>query len=165
VGQVVMGRVVHGASCPWGELSLGRVVRGASCPWGELFLGRVVPWASCPGASCPGASFDGASCPWGELSWGEWSGNQIRQSPQSAMDCQSIEDCHLGRYLTVGIRWIHLVQVEIHYVERLNVEILSVKGQNVQWVGDKVIPIVVRMWRVCWKSLAVKFAQGVSGGY
>jgi hypothetical protein len=26
-----MGRVVHGASCPWGELSMGRVVYGASC--------------------------------------------------------------------------------------------------------------------------------------
>ncbi len=65
-----MGRVVHGASCPWGELSMGRVFPGASCPWGELSLGRVVY-----GASCPGASFDRASCPWGELSWGEWSGN------------------------------------------------------------------------------------------
>jgi hypothetical protein len=62
-----MGRVVHGASCPWGELSLGRVVHGASCPWGELSMGRVVP----------GVSFDGASCPWGELSWGEWSGNRL----------------------------------------------------------------------------------------
>jgi hypothetical protein len=54
-----MGQVVHGASCPWGELSKGRVVHGASCPWGELSVGRVVY-----GASCRGASFDvsGASC-------------------------------------------------------------------------------------------------------
>jgi hypothetical protein len=29
-GELPMGRVVHGASCPWGE-----------CPWGEL--------PSCPG--------------------------------------------------------------------------------------------------------------------
>jgi hypothetical protein len=55
-----VGRVVRGASCPWGELS-----------WGELSMGRVVH-----GARCLGASFDGASCPWGELSWGEWSGNR-----------------------------------------------------------------------------------------
>ncbi len=72
-----MGRVVHGVSCPWGELSwgelsIGRVVHGASCPWGELFLGQVVH-----GASCRGVSFDGASCLWGELSWGEWSGNRV----------------------------------------------------------------------------------------
>jgi hypothetical protein len=73
-----MGPVVHGVSCPWGELSLGRVVPGvrvvpgASCPWGELSLGRVVH-----GASCRGASFDGTSCPWGKLSWGEWSGNPV----------------------------------------------------------------------------------------
>jgi hypothetical protein len=58
-----MGRVVRGASCPWGELSwgelsMGRVVHGASCPWGKLSMGRVVH-----GASCPGASFDGASGP------------------------------------------------------------------------------------------------------
>jgi hypothetical protein len=51
----VMGRVVHGASCPWGELSMGRVVHGASCLWGELS--------------------------WGELSWGEWSGNLFRAPP------------------------------------------------------------------------------------
>ncbi len=50
-----MGRVVHGASCPWGELSMVRVVHGVSCPWGELSMGRVV---------------HGASCLWGELSMG-----------------------------------------------------------------------------------------------
>jgi hypothetical protein len=87
MGRVVMGRVVHGASCAWGKLSvgqavIGRVVHGASCPWGELSLGRVVHGASCPwggfsmgwfvyGASCRGASFDGASCPWGEFRWRE----------------------------------------------------------------------------------------------
>jgi hypothetical protein len=74
VGRVVMGRVVPGASCPWSELSMGRVVHGASFPWGELSMGRVVP-----GVRCRGASFDGASCPWGELSWGEWSGNHFKQ--------------------------------------------------------------------------------------
>jgi hypothetical protein len=61
-----MGRVVRGASCPWGELSwgelsMGRVVRGASCPWGELSMGRVVYGASCPGASYLGASGPGTS--------------------------------------------------------------------------------------------------------
>jgi hypothetical protein len=29
-----MGRVVHGASCPWGELSVGRTV----CLWGKQSL-------------------------------------------------------------------------------------------------------------------------------
>jgi hypothetical protein len=54
-----MGRVVHGASCPWGELSvgrtvcggncpLGRTVRGANCPWGELSVGRIARGANCP---------------------------------------------------------------------------------------------------------------------
>jgi hypothetical protein len=47
-----MGRHVHGASCPWGELSVGRIVRGASCR-GTSFCA----------ASCRGASFDGASGP------------------------------------------------------------------------------------------------------
>ncbi len=74
-----VGRVVHGASCPWGELSLGRAVPGASCPWGELSMGRVVPGASClwgemtvgrvvvgrvvVGRVVRGASFDGESGP------------------------------------------------------------------------------------------------------
>jgi hypothetical protein len=90
-GEMSMGRNVRGAKCPWGEMSLGRNVRGANCPWGEMSLGRVVPGVSCPwgelslgwvvhGASCRGASFDGASCPWGELSWGEWSGNRSRHN-------------------------------------------------------------------------------------
>jgi hypothetical protein len=51
-----MGRDVHGANCPWGELFVGRIVRGVSCPWGELSVGRNVR---------------GASCPWGELSVGQ----------------------------------------------------------------------------------------------
>jgi hypothetical protein len=50
-----MGRVVHGASCRWGELSMGRIVHGANCPWGELSVGRIVR---------------GANCPWGEMSVG-----------------------------------------------------------------------------------------------
>jgi hypothetical protein len=49
---------------------MGRIVNGASCPWGELSMGRN----DC-GASCCGASFDGASCPWGEFRGGELSGN------------------------------------------------------------------------------------------
>jgi hypothetical protein len=57
----VLGRVVHGARCPWGEMSVGRVVRGVSCPWGEMFVGRDVRGANCHGASCPGASCRGAS--------------------------------------------------------------------------------------------------------
>jgi hypothetical protein len=36
-----MGRVVHGASCPWGELSLGRDVLGRVLK-GRVVLGRVV---------------------------------------------------------------------------------------------------------------------------
>jgi hypothetical protein len=64
VGRIVRGRNVHGAKCPWGELSMGLVVHGASCPWGKLSLGRdvvrrvlmgrVVHGASCLGASGPG---------------------------------------------------------------------------------------------------------------
>jgi hypothetical protein len=78
-----MVRVVHGASCPWGELFvgrvvMGRVVHGASYPWGELSMGRVVHEGELSmgrvvhRVSCRGASFDGASCP-----WGEWSGNRM----------------------------------------------------------------------------------------
>ncbi len=92
MGQVVMGRVVHGASCPWGELSLGRVVPWASCPWGELSMGRVVP-----GASYRGASFDGASCPWGELSWGEWSGNHAEYFSRPRIDIQYTKKFGAGR--------------------------------------------------------------------
>jgi hypothetical protein len=47
-----MGRVVHGASCPWGEMFLARVVmervvHGANCPWGEMSVGRAVYGAKC----------------------------------------------------------------------------------------------------------------------
>ncbi len=58
-----MGRVVHGASCPWGEMSVGRDVRGAKCPWGEVSVGRNVRGARCRGVSCRGASCLGASGP------------------------------------------------------------------------------------------------------
>ncbi len=72
--QPTMGRVVHGASCPWGELSVGRTVRGANCPWGELSVGRIVRGASCPwGELSMGQTVHGANCPWGEMSWGELS--------------------------------------------------------------------------------------------
>ncbi len=101
-----MGQVVHGASCPWGELSVGRVVRGASCPWGELSVGWIVRGVNCPwgelsvGRNVTGRNVRGAKCPWGEmswgkmswgefwwgelswgeLSWGEWSGNPLKGS-------------------------------------------------------------------------------------
>ncbi len=69
--QPTMERVVHGASCPWGELSVGRTVRGANCPWGELSVGRTVHGASCPwGELYVGRAVHGANCPWGELSMG-----------------------------------------------------------------------------------------------
>jgi hypothetical protein len=38
---------------------MGRTVHGANYPWGELSMGRTVHGASCHGASCRGASFDG----------------------------------------------------------------------------------------------------------
>jgi hypothetical protein len=44
----LVGRVVHGASCPWGEMSVGQNVCGANCPWGELSMGRDVRGAKCP---------------------------------------------------------------------------------------------------------------------
>jgi hypothetical protein len=66
-----MGRVIHGASCPWGEMSMGRVVRGVSCPWGELSVGRDVRWARCPWDEMSvGRNVRGAKCPWGEMSVG-----------------------------------------------------------------------------------------------
>jgi hypothetical protein len=69
-----MGRVVHGVSCPWGELSVGRVVHGAKCPWGEMSVGRIVRGARCPwGELSLGRVVRGAKCLWGEMSWGEWS--------------------------------------------------------------------------------------------
>jgi hypothetical protein len=58
-----MGRVVHGASCPWDELSMGRVVHRASCLWGEMTVGLVVMVRVLMGQVVRGASFDGASCP------------------------------------------------------------------------------------------------------
>jgi hypothetical protein len=51
-----MGRVVHGASCPWGKLSVGQAVHG------ELSMGPAVHKASSHGASCHRASSHGASC-------------------------------------------------------------------------------------------------------
>jgi hypothetical protein len=51
-----MEQVVHGASCPWGEMSLGQNVRGAKYPWGEMSWGKLS---------------------WGELSWGELSVGRV----------------------------------------------------------------------------------------
>jgi hypothetical protein len=51
-----MGRAVHGASCPSGQLSMGRAVHGMSSNG-----------VSCHGVSLYRASFDGAFSRWGEL--------------------------------------------------------------------------------------------------
>ncbi len=69
--RVSIGRVVHGASCPWGELSMGRVVYRASCLWGELTVGRVVVGPVLIGRVVRGASFEGT---------GELSGNRFCSS-------------------------------------------------------------------------------------
>ncbi len=66
-----MVRVVHGASCPWGELSMGRAVHGASCPWRKLSMGGTVHGGNCPwGELSMGRAVHGASCAWRELSMG-----------------------------------------------------------------------------------------------
>ncbi len=67
-GEMSVGRNVCGAKCLWGEMSVGRNVRGAKCPWGEMsvgqdvvgqvVVGRVVRGASCLGASGPGTGID-----------------------------------------------------------------------------------------------------------
>jgi hypothetical protein len=62
-GEMSVGRNVRGANCPWGEMSVGRDVRGAKCLWGEMSVGRNVRGARCHGASCRGASCLGASGP------------------------------------------------------------------------------------------------------
>jgi hypothetical protein len=41
VGELSMGRAVHGVKCPWDELSMVQFVHGASCPWSEMTVGRV----------------------------------------------------------------------------------------------------------------------------
>jgi hypothetical protein len=41
-----MGRAVHGASCPWGELSMGRAVMGRVV-MGRVSMGRVVRESHC----------------------------------------------------------------------------------------------------------------------
>jgi hypothetical protein len=77
-GELSVGRAVHGVKCPWGEMSVGRAVRGANCPWGELSLGRTVPGANCPwGELSLGQTVPGAKCPWGELSRGEFSWGEL----------------------------------------------------------------------------------------
>jgi hypothetical protein len=81
-----MGRVVHGASCPWGELSVERNVHGASCPWGEMSVGQNVRGAKCPWGEMSWGELSWGELSWGELSWGElswgeWSGNRGVPSP------------------------------------------------------------------------------------
>jgi hypothetical protein len=70
MGRNVMVRLVRGTKCLWGEmsrgemplgeLSMGRVVHGGRCPcakclWGEMSLGKNVM-----GRIVIGANFDGA---------------------------------------------------------------------------------------------------------
>ncbi len=43
----ILRRVVHGVSCPWGEMTVGRVVTG------RVWMGRVVRGVGFYGASCP----------------------------------------------------------------------------------------------------------------
>jgi hypothetical protein len=76
-----MWRVVHGASCLWGEMSVGRNVRGVKCPWGEMSVGRNVRGAKCPWGEMSWSELSWGELSWGELSWGElswgeWSGNR-----------------------------------------------------------------------------------------
>jgi hypothetical protein len=56
-----MGRNVHGAKCPWGEMSMGRNDHGANFPQGKM------PW--------------GGGCPWGELSMERAAMVRVVQSP------------------------------------------------------------------------------------
>merc|ERR1712089_85965 len=70
---------------------LGALVPGGSCTWGQLSLGAAVPGGSCrPGAVVatgqlsPGAAVAGGSCRWGQLSGGELSGGHLSQGQLSA---------------------------------------------------------------------------------
>jgi hypothetical protein len=73
-----MGRVVHVAICPWGELSMGRAVHGAKCRWGELSVRRNVRGAKCPlGELSMGRTVRGTNCPCGELSWASCHGRVV----------------------------------------------------------------------------------------
>jgi hypothetical protein len=68
MGPNVMGRYVHGASCPWGEmswggeLSMGQIVPGVSCQWGKLSIRRNAYGVKCHRETFDGAGFDGMSC-------------------------------------------------------------------------------------------------------
>ncbi len=58
--QIVMGRVVYRANCPWGDgplgqSSMGLIVHGANRPWSELSMGQNV---------------HEAKYSWGKWSWG-----------------------------------------------------------------------------------------------
>ena len=54
--QLVYINSVRGGNHLWGESSVGRDVHGAKRPWGEMSMGEM--------------SFHGAKCPWGEMSVG-----------------------------------------------------------------------------------------------
>jgi hypothetical protein len=86
-GELSLGRIVHGANCPWGDLSVGRIVRGAKCPWGEMSVGRVVRGARCHGASCHGASCPGASCPGASCLGASGPGTKINPSLSHMFSC------------------------------------------------------------------------------
>jgi hypothetical protein len=75
-----VGRVVHGTSCPWGEMSMGRVVHGASCLWGKMTVGRVVMGQVLMRRVVHGVSFDGARSP------GTPFGMHLGQPNQISMD-------------------------------------------------------------------------------
>jgi hypothetical protein len=72
--------LVHGASCPWGEMSMERVIHGASfvcgasCPLGELSMVRVVHGVSCPWDELSCSELSLGEMSWGELPWGQFSG-------------------------------------------------------------------------------------------
>jgi hypothetical protein len=104
-----MGRVVPGASCPWGELSLGRVVPGASCPWGELSMGRVD---------------HGASCLWGEMSMGrDVVGRVLMGRVVQGASCLGASGP--GTYLSTVQNWLKLVSLDRPWLEYEVLDIIS----------------------------------------
>jgi hypothetical protein len=59
IGELSMGRAVHGVKCPWDELSMVQVVHGASCPWSKMTVGRVSMEHVVHGASFNGVELSG----------------------------------------------------------------------------------------------------------
>ncbi len=98
-GELSVRRTVHGVNCPWGALSVGRTVRGANCPWGEMSMGRTVRGASCRGASCPGTG--GPRDQWNCV-WMQWdcrlSTLYIMQSQVSHPSTSSLSRCAVAPF-------------------------------------------------------------------